>query len=240
MPALCFYIGMQYQSTVDALSDTAPTSIVTPDHHDTFAPSPASVTIDPEALQVTSEPFYLSGKASGTRYIIPVLVASSYGGSLDWSNIENLINAGTSSVAVGDYDPFPKISQGTWKTQFDIVQTGAYKVVIFDFGVADHPVVATAQLTIPAAAVDSAPVSTIFTASPASGTGPLSVTFTAGESAGDESIDFGDGQQSKITSTDGANRPITHTYSKSGTYIAFLYRTQPSMTLGTKVISVGQ
>ncbi len=86
----------------------------------------------------------------------------------------------------------------------------------------------------------------IFRVTPTSGVVPLTVTFTAGDSSGSESIDFGDG----VTSDDLPcpnpykgecpvnNTSVTHVYPKPGTYIATLWREFPSTALASSTIVV--
>jgi hypothetical protein len=67
--------------------------------------------------------------------------------------------------------------------------------------------------------------------SPASGTAPLSVTFTLAKSYGNESIDFGDGHSTGssgcATNSQGfcdLTKPVSHTYTFPGSYKVTLYR----------------
>jgi hypothetical protein len=81
----------------------------------------------------------------------------------------------------------------------------------------------------------------VFAASPSEGGAPLTVKFNSTiESAGDISIEYGDGA-SCSTANPGGDQPcpvFTHTYAKPGSYTARLYRHLPTTELARLQISV--
>lgn len=81
----------------------------------------------------------------------------------------------------------------------------------------------------------------IFSASPAMGSAPLNVTFkNTIQSAGDTSINYGDGASCSTANPDGSQNCnlYTHTYTKAGTYTAILYRHLPTTELARVTITV--
>lgn len=88
------------------------------------------------------------------------------------------------------------------------------------------------------------PQKNVFSVSVVSGTSaPLTVQFTNGfQTAGDMSIDYGDGTSCSTANPDGSQNCnlYTHTYTKAGTYIAILYRHLPTTELGRTTVVVTQ
>ncbi len=92
------------------------------------------------------------------------------------------------------------------------------------------------------------PSTTSFSATPTSGSAPLTVTFKISTaSAGGDNFDFGDGFnacsiQGAVMDEGGCTAPIstpfTHTYTKPGTYKVTHSRSLPSTILGTSLITV--
>lgn len=152
----------------------------------------------------------------------------------------------------------------SWLCSF--VAPGTYKVRVTlmhdDTGGAAIATAETGAFDITSATPTSQSSSSVFSASPTLGTAPLTVTFTIKEDKGapvgeaTKSIDFGDGAQGS-TFTGGCPEGIgnfkmytctvaTHTYTKSGTYVARLISTPFSnvdnshlaQTIGTATITV--
>ncbi len=109
-------------------------------------------------------------------------------------------------------------------------------------------VIGTVVITV--ADTQSTTPNATFSASPTSGTAPLSVTFSIGQSAGGQFIDFGDGTnpcspliQGFVRDEGGCNAPafpqtFMHTYKAPGTYTVTASRHLPSTTLGTATVTV--
>jgi hypothetical protein len=80
----------------------------------------------------------------------------------------------------------------------------------------------------------------VFSASPSSGAAPLTVQFAKVESAGDISIEYGDGTSCSTADPDGTEgcSVFTHTYAELGTYIATVYRHLPTTEIGSTTVTV--
>lgn len=110
----------------------------------------------------------------------------------------------------------------SWSAGFSYVNAGSYRVYVFAESIS-HPLLTAGTLTV------TLPAPASLSASPTSGTAPLTVTFSGVTDGGSYTMSYGDNStgsalvcdsNSGQASCDARNVSFAHTYSAPGTYIA--------------------
>jgi len=154
-------------------------------------------------------------KGSAAVWIIAILVIVIVAGAAYWYWVQNSSQPTTSATT-----ETPTTSTNPTSVQQQVntsptPQTNSDQPSLTDF---DHPI----------------------SVMPTSGTAPLTVTIRGYGAPADEFIKFGDGQQTDYYCADNVTTcpTRTHTYAIPGTYTISLYRTTPSIALGSVTVTV--
>ncbi|HET8581493.1 MAG TPA: peptidoglycan-binding domain-containing protein [Candidatus Paceibacterota bacterium] len=142
----------------------------------TAAASTASATIDDVPLSVETGDLILTGSATGTASLIPVIIPGSYDGPTNWLSIGGVLSGQSHGELDGTsvYAFTVPVVGGRWFTYFTGLLPGAYDVLVYDALPASHPLVTTGEVTIASATSTSATC----TLSPSATTTSVGTPFT--------------------------------------------------------------